>query len=232
MGQKTRPPAILEIELMQHMNAFVSTGVSSLKVLALTGGIATGKSSFARLFRELCPETGFFDSDACVHELLTKPEVARKITHSLGVDLTGPDGQLDKSQLRERVFHDQNSRRTLEGILHPLVREECRLAQQLAEHTPGIQFFLMDVPLLYESAFPLPRDLEIVVACGPAAQRERLLARNHWSPDLADRIIGAQLPILEKVARAGAVIWNGGPPDALRRHTLYFTKWLTRKLIP
>ena len=203
---------------------------SSFPTLALTGGIATGKSSFALLLRESLPDLAFFDCDACVHELLTKPEVTGKILASLGVDLAGSNGQLDQSQLRERVFHDQDSRRTLEGILHPLVREECRLAQQLAEHTPGFRFFLMDVPLLYESAFPVPRDLEIVVACGPVAQRERLLARNRFTPELADRIIGAQLPLTEKMDRAGAVIWNGGSPSALRRHTTTFSTWLKSKL--
>ncbi len=202
-----------------------------LFTLALTGGIATGKSSFAKLLREGLPDLAFFDCDACVHELLTKPEVTRKIEASLGVDLTGSDGQLDKSRLRERVFHDQDSRRTLEGILHPLVREECRLAQQRAEHTPGLRFFLMDVPLLYESAFPVPRNLEIVVACGPAAQRERLSARNRFTPELADRIIGAQLPLPEKMARAGAIIWNGGSLSALKRHTSIFSTWLKSKLI-
>ena len=202
----------------------------ALYQIALTGGIATGKSSFLGNLREMMPELAFFDSDTCVHELLTKPGVARIIADSLGVDLAGSDGQLDKSRLRDRVFHDQDSRRTLEGILHPLVREECRLAQQQAEHTPGIRFFLMDVPLLYESAFPLPRNLDIVVACGPAAQRERLLVRNRWSPDLADRIIAAQLPILEKVDRADTVVWNGGTLAALRRHTLIFSTWLKSKL--
>ena len=203
----------------------------AVQILALTGGIATGKSSFARLFLEALPETAFFDSDQCVHKLLTNREVARMIADSLGVDLAGSDGQLDKSRLRERVFHEQESRRTLEEILHPLVRKACQLAHQEAEHTPGIRFFLMDVPLLYETAFPLPRDLEIVVACGPATQRERLIARKPISPDLVDRIIGAQLPILEKVARADAVIWNGGSPAVLRRHTFTFSTWLKSKLI-
>ena len=198
--------------------------------LALTGGIATGKSSFARLLMEALPETAFFDCDQCVHELLTKPEVARMISTSLGMNLAGSDGQLDKSRLRERVFQDEESRRALEEILHPLVREACRLAHQQAQHSPGILFFLMDVPLLYESAFPMPRDLEIVVACGPATQRERLMARSPFPPDLADRIIGAQLPILEKVALAGAVIWNGGSPDALRRQTFTFSTWLKSKM--
>lgn len=200
--------------------------------LALTGGIATGKSSFSRLLREMLPELAFFDCDACVHELLTNPEVARMIQLSLGVDLTGSEGQLDKSQLRERVFHDQDSRRKLEGILHPLVRGECQLAQQQAEHAPGFRFFLMDVPLLYESAFPIPRDLEIVVACGPAVQRERLLARSQFTPELADQIIAAQLPLAEKMARADEVIWNGGSPSTLQRHTTIFSTWLKSKLTP
>ncbi len=201
-----------------------------LYTLALTGGIATGKSSFAALFREMVPEAATFDCDGCVHELLTKPAVSRMILDSLGVDLAGPDGQLDKSRLRERVFHHQGSRRALEEILHPLVREECQLSQQRAALSPGIRFFLMEVPLLYETAFPLARDLEIVVACGPATQRERLLARSRFAPDLADRIIGAQLPLLEKVARAGAVIWNGASPAVLRRHTFTFSTWLKRKM--
>ncbi len=199
--------------------------------LALTGGIATGKTSFARLLMEMIPETVLFDCDQCVHELLTKPEVARMIVSSLGMDLAGSDGQLDKSRLRDRVFQDQKSRRTLEEILHPLVREACLLAHQQAQHSPGILFFLMDVPLLYESAFPMPRDLEIVVACGPATQRERLMARNPFSPELADRIIGAQLPILEKVALAGVVIWNGGSRAALRRQTFTFSTWIKSNLI-
>ncbi|MES2709285.1 MAG: dephospho-CoA kinase [Verrucomicrobiota bacterium] len=202
----------------------------SIFTLALTGGIATGKSSFAALFRQMAPETVFFDSDACVHELLTKPVVARMIGESLGEDLADSEGRLDKSRLRERVFHDQESRRTLEGILHPLVRGECQLACQLALADPEIQFFLMDVPLLYESGFPMPRDLEIVAACGPATQRQRLLARSNLVPDMADRIIAAQLPLMEKAARAGVVIWNGGSREALVRQTTHFFTWLKNKL--
>lgn len=198
--------------------------------LALTGGIATGKSSFAEAFRQLEASTVLFDSDRCVHELLTKPPVARMITESLGEDLADSEGRLDKGRLRERVFHDQESRRTLERILHPLVREECQLARQLALAAPEVRFFLMDVPLLYESGFPVPRDLEIVVACGPDTQRQRLLARSHFAPELADRIIAAQLPVLEKAARAGVVIWNGGPREALQRQTTHFYTWLKSKM--
>ncbi len=204
--------------------------IASMRVVALTGGISTGKSTFVSLLHEMVPEMVVFDCDRCVHELLTKPEVTRMIVNSLGVDLAGPEGQLDKSRMRERVFHDQNCKRALEEILHPLVREACQLSLQQAAHLPGNRFFLMDVPLLYESAFPLPRDLEIVVACGTVTQRERLLARSGFTPELADRIIGSQLPILEKVNRADVLIWNGGSLPALRRQTLIFSKWLKSKL--
>lgn len=199
-------------------------------MLALTGGIATGKSSFATHLLEALPGGAFFDCDACVHQLLTKPEVARNITDALGKDLAGPDGLLNKERMRDRVFRNQSSRRALEEILHPLVRKECRLAQQQATLSPTVHWFLMDVPLLYESSFPLARDLEIVVACGPAEQKARLLARSRLSPELADQIIGSQLPILEKVHRAGVVIWNGGSRETLRRHTLLFSTWLKSKL--
>lgn len=204
--------------------------MEKLLSLALTGGIATGKSSFARAFLSLSLDTCFFDSDACVHELLTKPAVARMIMESLGEDLADSEGRLDKSLIRERVFHDQESRRILEGILHPLVRGECLLAQQRALAAPEIRIFLMDVPLLYESGFPVPRDLEVVAACGPATQRQRLRARNHFEPDMADRIIAAQLPLMEKAARAGVVIWNGGSREALLRQTTHFFTWLKSKM--
>lgn len=207
------------------------TSDQNVQTLALTGGIASGKSTFAGEFLRLAPETRFFDSDACVHQLLTNAGVSRMVTGLLGKELADSDGRLDKGLLRERVFQDQESRRTLEGILHPLVRDECQLARQLALAAPEIRFFLMDVPLLYESSFPVPRDVEIVVACGPATQRQRLSARSSLPPGLANRIISAQLPLPEKANRADVVIWNGGPLSALHRQTSLFLTWLKSKTI-
>jgi dephospho-CoA kinase len=197
--------------------------------LALTGGIATGKSTFAGLFRQLAPNTVFFDCDAAVHALLTKPEVVATVAASLGQDLTSADGTLDRGRLRELVFEHPECRKTLEGILHPMVREACLAIQHQARASGTAAYFLVDVPLLYESDFPLPRDLDIVVACGPAAQRSRLMARSGFAPDLADRILAAQLPIAEKMVRADTVLWNGGQPESLRRQTECFFLWLKNK---
>lgn len=192
--------------------------------LALTGGIATGKSTFARLFCELAPGTAFFDCDACVQQLLTKPDVIAAVAAALGADLVSPDGSLDRSRLRKLVFDHPERRKTLEGILHPLVRQECQAAQQAA--LAAAHYFLADVPLLYESGFPLPRDIEIVVACGPATQRARLMERSKFTEELAEKILAAQLPLAEKMRRARIVLWNGGPPASLRRQTELFLAWL------
>ena len=194
--------------------------------LALTGGIATGKSTFARLFLELAPGTAFFDCDACVQQLLTKPDIIAALAVALGADLISPDGSLDRSRLRKLVFDHPDRRKTLEGILHPLVRQECQAAQQSARTGGTAPFFLADVPLLYESGFPLPRDIEIVVACGPVTQRARLVERSKFSMELADKILAAQLPLAEKMRRARIVLWNGGPPASLRRQTELFLVWL------
>jgi len=186
--------------------------------LALTGGIATGKSTFAKHFLALAPRTVFFDCDACVRELQSQPEVIAEIAAVLS-DVQAADGSLDRAKLRALVFENEGRRRALEVILHPRVRVACAATQERAA-AEGAEFFLADVPLLYESGFAMPRDLEVVVACTPAAQRARLMARSKFPAGMAASIIAAQWPLAEKMHRAGVVIWNGGTPEALRRQTV------------
>ncbi len=197
--------------------------------LALTGGIATGKSTFAKLFLELVPGTAFFDCDASVQQLLVNPEIIAAIAAALGPDIQNPDGALDRRRLRELVFDHPEHRKILEDILHPLVRQECQAAQQSARDAGIAPYFLADVPLLYESGFPLTRDIEIVVACGPATQRARLMERSSFSGELADKIIAAQLPLAEKMHRARIVLWNGGAPASLRKQTELFLCWVRER---
>ncbi len=197
--------------------------------LALTGGIATGKSSFARIFMEIAPDVVLFDCDACVQLLLAKASIVAEIEAAMGGGLRLADGGLDRSRLRERVFGSDTQRLALEGILHPRVRAECLARLTKARAGGKCKFFLADVPLLYETGFPLVRDLDLVVACSPQTQWERLMARNHFSEELANRILAAQLPIAEKMKRANVVIWNGGSPGALRRQSESLILWLKTK---
>lgn len=201
--------------------------------ILVTGGIATGKSTFCKLLLEHLPGTVVFDCDSCVHELLTSPEVVGRITASLGKDLQSSDGSLDRTRTSALVFQNTGKRRILEEIIHPLVRRACEQARQLAEDQSRIRFFVADVPLFYESGFPFDADLQIVIACGPRTQRSRLQARspNH-DPSHLDSRLAAQLPILEKISRASTVLWNGGSPEALSAQTLSFISWLNQKFPP
>ncbi len=195
-------------------------------VACLTGGIATGKSEFSRLLADGGEGVAFFDCDRCVHELLTLPEMVRQIVTEFGPEAGGAEGGIDRRGLRGIVFADSQKRRRLEEILHPEVRRLCQEARERAAADPAVRLFLAEVPLLYESGFDVSRDYEIVVAASPATQRARLRDRRGIDGELADRILAAQRPILEKVQRAGIVIWNGGSLECLKRQAQLMMKRL------
>ena len=207
--------------------------MSPLVNLLVTGGIATGKSTFCQILKENLPDAAFFDCDACVHELLTSPDVVGRIASSLGSDLQAPDGSLDRTRISALVFQDSGKRRLLEEILHPLVRQACSQAQRHAEEQSRIRFFVADVPLFYETGFPFQADLQIVIACDPVTQRARLVSRTkQHAHHQIDSRLAAQLPILEKVNRASTVLWNGGQPAALSAQSHLFISWLIQKFPP
>ena len=197
-----------------------------LTTLIVTGGIATGKSTFGRSLRTLGEgrEVSFFDADTSVHELLTRPDVARTIGEEFGSAVIGAEGAISRPALREAVFarspaEIQGARKRLEAILHPLVRDDYRSAIETAEGIHPSGLFIADIPLYFESETGAYRsDHVAVVACSPEVQRQRVLARGHErgvseSESLA--LIAAQRPIMEKVEAADYVVWNDGNPGAL-----------------
>jgi dephospho-CoA kinase len=181
--------------------------------------------------RQHLPKAVFFDADACVQELLTRPDIVGKISTSLGTDLQAADGSLDRNRTSALVFQDDGKRHLLEEILHPLVRQTCMAAQLSAQ--AAARFFVADIPLFYETGFPFAADHQIVIACDPRTQRERLMARspNH-APHQIDSRLAAQIPILEKANRATVVLWNGGTKQALTQQTQIFIKWLLQNSPP
>jgi dephospho-CoA kinase len=202
--------------------------------ILVTGGIATGKSTFCDVFQRFMGQSvRFFDADACVHQLLTREDVVERVTASLGTHLQASDGSLDRRQLGALVFQDTENRRVLEGIIHPLVRQACHQARAEAEEAPHLRFFVADIPLFYETGFPFPSDLQLVVACGPRTQRARLAARHpHWDIPHLDSRLSAQLPILDKVQRATQVLWNGGTRDSFSQQITHYISWLNQKFPP
>jgi dephospho-CoA kinase len=179
-------------------------------LLGLTGGIATGKSTAARLLHDLADLTAF-DADACVHELLATDH---EVISTIRLEFSLPDAPLDRAMLRQIVFRDPEARRRLESILHPVVRAKWQwLADDCRAHGRRL---LADIPLLFETGAASPFDATIVVAASPQVQRQRLASRG-LDQKMIDAMLASQWPIGQKVALADHVIWNDGSLAELER---------------
>lgn len=194
--------------------------------LALTGGIATGKSTAVCHFQEFAPDIVVFDSDESVKDLLKTREVISELSEIFGVRIIDEaTGGIIRENLRSEVFENEEKRKKLEGVLHPRVRQECLALKEKAAKQ-GARCFLADVPLLFENDFDFGYDQAITVATSRATQIARLKARNDWDDDLIESVLAAQLPLEEKTARADIVFWNDGAPDVLKAQIKRFCKIL------
>jgi dephospho-CoA kinase len=195
--------------------------------IVVTGGIATGKSSFCRLLIDECAKKHrLFDSDQCVHGLLTTPAIIAKITEVFGELVLDEKGQIDRSKLREIVFNDSSCKKLLEGILHPEVRRICLSARIEALTSKDVELFVADVPLYYENGFPIENDKTVLVATTRETQLKRLLKRSPLDLKTANQIIDSQMPVSQKLKLADVVVWNGGTLTTLQRQTEYLLKWI------
>ncbi len=196
-----------------------------MRTWVVTGGIATGKSTFCGLVRKW-DGVAFFDCDASVHELLTKDEVTAMVARSFPDErLLSDDGGLDRNRLRDLIFSDRAKKKILEGILHPRVRENFLQTRKEVEGRGEAALLLADVPLLYESEFDIDQELEIVVGASKEVQKERLMGRSGLSETMAERMIDSQIPIPEKMARGGCVIWNDGPLASMASQAKILQMW-------
>ncbi len=176
--------------------------------VALTGGIATGKSYVrARVASRGVPTV---DADAIVHELLSAgTDVAAEVARRFGTRVIGGDGGIDRKALGALVFEDASARRDLESILHPRVYrriEEWASSQAQA----GARWVLADVPLLFETGHEGEFDRVIVAYCAPDEQVRRVMRRDGASEAAARARLAAQWPIARTVERATDVVDTDG----------------------
>ena len=193
-------------------------------LLALTGGIATGKSTFSRMLSERHAFT-LFDADACVHDLLRQDSaVIEAIQDAFGFQVASLASGVDRGALRQIVFSDPRARLKLESILHPRVHA---VWQQLrSECLSQNRDFLADIPLLFETGGDEFFEARVVVSSSDAVQRDRMASRG-LDPATIKAMLASQLPLSEKIARATAVVWNDGSLEALSRQaTLLLEKLL------
>ena len=182
--------------------------------VALTGGLAAGKSSVAAVFARL--GAAVIDTDAIAREL-TGPQGAAltAIIAAFGPGCLNAAGALDRAAMRARVFQDAQARRRLEAILHPLIR--ARVGEQLA--TVQVPYAVLVVPLLVETWADYRHlvDRVLVVDCEEAEQIRRVMERDGIDADLAQRMLAAQASRAQRLALADDVIDNRGDPRALAR---------------
>jgi dephospho-CoA kinase len=177
-----------------------------LKV-ALTGGIATGKSHVLNRFRER--GIPCLDADVIAHGVeAAGTEATREIAARFGDVLTG-DGAVDREKLAPIVFADPAARRDLEAIVHPAVYRAIAAGLRGFELFGGAAFAVVDVPLLYETGHEREFDRVIVTMCPPEMQIARLMARGMPESDARSRL-AAQWPTIEKASRADFIIDTSG----------------------
>lgn len=175
--------------------------------VALTGGIATGKSVCLSRFAAL--GVPVIDADLLAREAVApgSPGLAM-IGTRFGAAVIKTDGTLDRPALAEIVFTDRTARADLEAIVHPEVYR--RITEWFANQPPGSRRAIADIPLLFETGHEHDFDLVVVAACEPFEQRRRLVERDGLSEDAAHARLAAQWPISEKIARADHVIRTDG----------------------
>ncbi len=197
-----------------------------MPVIGITGGVATGKSTFTRSL--LCRRPAeLFDADQSAHALLESDEGVRAaVTKAFGETIYNAEGKPNRSRLRDLVFSDEQSRKQLEGILHPAIRAHWGSLAERARQSHGWLF--VDIPLLYETGAETNFDRVVVVACSTQTQRRRLASNRGLAPATAEGVIAAQLDLETKIKRADHLIWNDSTVSCLERQADLLAAWLNQ----
>lgn len=181
-------------------------------VIAITGGIACGKSLVVDGLKGLL-SAPVFNSDHCVGQLLQRESLQKRISAFIEeVGLVAP-AVFDKRVIRKHAFENSDFRGKLESLLHPLVLDEATAFLEREKRRAKVS--LVEVPLLYEVDFPLKRNIDLVVAASPLTQLARLTEDRGLDEQLAQQILNSQLLIDEKIRRADVVVWNDGSLTSL-----------------
>ncbi|MFQ9706589.1 MAG: dephospho-CoA kinase [Limosilactobacillus pontis] len=185
------------------------------RIIGLTGGIASGKSTVSNLLRQA--GLPIVDADQVARQVQRPGSVALdKLAAIFGQGVIAPDGNLNRQRLGQLVFADPTARHKLDRVMQPLIRDA--IWQAVANFKrQGVANVVLDVPLLFEEGYDTDCDMVVVVWVSPITELCRLMARNGYSKAAAQARIAAQLPLSTKMARADVVINNDGSLEQTRR---------------
>lgn len=174
-------------------------------VVALSGGVASGKSTIANLFAQL--GVPIIDADIIARQVVeVGTEALAQIVKHFSTEILLPNGELDRSQLREIIFNNDHERLWLNNLLHPIIHQITQ--KQIAKQTAP--YVIWVVPLLIENNLHQLADRILMVDVPETLQMERLIYRDKISESLAKRMIRTQVPLAERLSYADDIIVNNG----------------------
>jgi len=194
-----------------------STGCKENRLLvAVTGGVASGKSTVSRMLEGL--GAPLIDLDILARQAVEPGKPAwEEIVDYFGREILLPDGRIDRKRLSDIVFRDIEKRKKLESFTHPRIFEEmCRQVDEIASQTPDA-IIQIGIPLLFELNLQHRFHKVLLVFAHREVQVSRLMERDGISKTSAENVLKAQLPIEEKVGPADFVIHNDGSLEETRR---------------
>jgi dephospho-CoA kinase len=196
-----------------------------VRIVGLTGGIGSGKSTVARLLADR--GAVIIDADRLAREAVKpgSPGLAAVVAQ-FGPAILDATGALDRPKLGALVFADETARRALNAIVHPIVAQLSAEAFEAARAS-GAKVAIYDVPLLFENGLERTLPETVVVSVSPATQRARIAARDALPAEQIEQRIAAQLPLADKAAKATWVIDNDGSKTATEAQVeALWKKWL------
>ena len=196
-----------------------------MKLVGLTGGIASGKSTVAKILQRL--GAAIVNADELAREVVEPGREAwTEIVAAFGPQVLQGDQNLDRQKLRALIFNQPEARKRLESIIHPRVRAlaEERIGQHAAS---GYSVVIYEVPLLFEGNLQEWLRPVILVACDIETQTARLQERDHLTAADAQKHIAAQMSLAEKRRLADYIIENNGSLEDLERRTREILKKIT-----
>lgn len=195
------------------------------KLIGLTGGIATGKSTVSKLLATKLP---IVDADKIAWQVEGPGQpTTQKIVAHFGQQAVLAEGRLNRSWLGQLVFNDAQALQALTAITR-LPIQYAMFEAIVAANQQQPDAIILDVPLLFESGWQHVCDQVLVVTASPAVVLQRLMARNHLSQQAAQARIDSQMPLAQKVARADVVIDNGANIDKTKAAVLKWLKTITK----
>ena len=197
-----------------------------MKVIGVTGGVGTGKSTVARLFQQRGAVV--FDADRVAHQLMRRgTPVWKKIRTEFGPEILDEDGQVNRKRLGQLVFRSRTRLKALTRIVHPAVRRSILVDLRGLRRRRPDGVAVLDIPLLLESGRVYRTDAIVVVTAPAHEAARRLGKRSGWPAREMKRRGSFQMPLREKMKQADFVVRNGGDLAATRRQVSQVWKKIT-----